>query len=332
MTKKVVRKKITQILLAALILVLWPFLETGSYRVNAQNEMLLTFEPANSDLVVGDSSTVTVEVNSGSNLNAYDITISYDANIINLESWSHGSYLSNLAVLINENQPGLLHLVVIQLARPGVSGEGTLLNLSFKGVAPGTSEIIIEDAQFATSSSELVIPQVSAGMINVYNYLSPTVTVEATATLTPSLTLTLTRTPTRTPTRTLTRTPTVAGNLPATVSPIPSSASATPDAGTRIPLSPSTTTPQSTINLDPQNEETLSPTNSTGQLIVPRLSSTPKTATSLDENQESGMGITSGKKTANTVLWIIAILLILVLIGLITLSLFRKKRNNKQYT
>ena len=125
--------------------------------VQAQNETILNIEPADVELDLDSSATASVEVINGSNLNAYDITISYDPGILNLESWSHGSYMSNLAVLINENQPGKLHLVVIQLARPGVSGNGTLLNLVFKGVSIGTSEIYIENAEFATSTSELPV-------------------------------------------------------------------------------------------------------------------------------------------------------------------------------
>lgn len=295
------------------------------HTVQAQNETILNIEPADVVLDLDSSTTVTVKVINGSNLNAYDITISYEPGILNLESWSHGSYMSNLAVLINENQPGKLHLVVIQLARPGVSGSGTLLNLTFKGIQTGTSEIYIEHAEFATSSSELVIPRANSGVITV----SLPVTLTPTFTITPTATRTFTPTLTRTPTLTPTRTLTPSTHIPpgATTSlPVPTSG---PGTSTPVPVRSSQSPNPPPAVLETENQPQSVTSSSGVGLIYPKSKRAPTDSTS-----EIG-GPTIEPKDAdnklskfNTFLWISVVVLIILFLCFLVVYFIRKNKRN----
>lgn len=178
----------------------------------AQSVTQLWFSPSSANIQVDEIKTLTLEVSDGNDLNAYDITVLYDEKVINLDSWSHGSYLSNLAVVWQEVKPGMLHLAVTQVATSGASGDGTLLNLSFKGVSEGKSKIEISDIQLVTSTNQLVNPEIVNGYIEVTAIGSPTITptVTPTSVLSPTaapiLTSTITQVFTATPLRTATLT------------------------------------------------------------------------------------------------------------------------------
>ena len=185
-----------------------PFLMGMPYAVEttalAQGVIEVSIEPGVSTIPTGASAEVRVNISNAVDLNAYDLKIVYDAEVVVLESWSHGGFLSNVSVVFREEVPGTLRLAVTQLASPGVTGSGTLLTLKFKGNKPGGSAIDILDAQLANKSNEKILPNTISGVINVSNQVSPSVTNTATYTHTP--TLTNTATSTHTPTMTLTST------------------------------------------------------------------------------------------------------------------------------
>lgn len=289
--------------------------------VLAQGETRLSIQPADSSVAVGGSTTVTVDVSNGSDLNAYDITIVYNSGVITLSTWSHGTYFSNLAVLINENQPGRLRLVATQLATAGKSGNGTMLNLVFQGAAPGSSSVSIQSIQMSTSSSETVIPGVSDGWVQVLAL--PTATFTKTFTPTASLTPTFTKTPTRTltPTRTMTPTPTRTPTPTATsiyaltsTSTVPGMPTVRPGATNTLPAAAATVTPSTGQTPAPQVSQSKS------GLIYP--SGTPnspvKTAAlepTVTVTTASGEGSSAAR--LNTLLWVLTILLIVILAAII---------------
>lgn len=315
-------KRFPGLFCALLMLVMFFSSISNPFPVHAQNETLLNIEPANVELQLEGSAAITVEVVDGSDLNAYDLTITYDAGILALDSWSHGSYLSNLVVLINENQPGRLHLVVIQLARPGVSGNGTLLNLVFRGVDTGTSEIYIENAEFATSASELVIPRANSGVVTVSLPVSATPTFTVTPTPTKTLTPTLTRTPTRTPTRTLTpatHSPPVATTSmpvhtstphPSSPGPIRSTQSPNPSESGRTENSPQSATPGSSAGL-------IFPNSNISQTTPPQFTEIPARETNVASD---------AKSKVNTLMWFFTVVLILLLVSFVGAFIFKKNK------
>lgn len=297
--------------------------------VRAQAETHLSIEPASVSIAPGAATTLSVYVSDGLNLNAFDITILYDTGSVTLESWSHGSYLANLATIINQNTPGRLHLVSTQLATPGASGNGVLLNLVFRGTAVGSATVTIQDAQLANSASELVIPTLSNGLIRVEDTVIPTATL--TSTLTPTPTLTPSPTSTLTPTLTQTATPTRTATITSTIG------------ITRT----STRTPSFSVTGLPAAGRT--PTSSAGFGILPlptQGGQTPQTGVTPvnPENAQSGQALPSptgiasqqfagsaedqveNLKAVNLFLWIAVILLITILLCAIGYYFIRKKR------
>ena len=113
-------------------------------------------------------------------------------------------------------------MAATQLARPGVSGEGTLLIFNFKGISGGVSPITITAATFVSTSGTSTTPSLEHGTLTVVLPVEPptetpiptpipTATPIPTSLPTeiPSPKPTLTRTPTRTPTAKATATKSV---------------------------------------------------------------------------------------------------------------------------
>jgi len=107
--------------------------------VQAQDLTELRIRPEISEATKGDMVTVTVDVIRGENLSGYDITIIYDPAVVDVASWAHGTYLSNLAVLKTELEPGRIRMAAVQVGVAGVSGDGTLLILNFDALYAGES-------------------------------------------------------------------------------------------------------------------------------------------------------------------------------------------------
>lgn len=124
----------------------------------AQSRPTLSVTPADSDLIWNDTRTVRLYVTAGENVNAFDVTVHYDPAILELTSWSTGNYLANLWKVYQVNTPGVFRLACTQLASPGKSGDGDLLDLVFRGAANGISAIALADAQFSDPQGRSIDP------------------------------------------------------------------------------------------------------------------------------------------------------------------------------
>jgi hypothetical protein len=174
--------------------------------VRAQGGTLISVQPPASQVPVGSDLLIELYVTNGVDVNAFDVTLTYDPNVLTLNSWAHGGYLKNLAVVSEVNQPGSLRLAATQLASPPVSGDGVLLKLNFRATAAGTSPVTIAKAEFASSTGAKIEPERVDGTVTAVS--APTFTPTATVTRTPTATATATRTPTVAPTSTWTLVPT----------------------------------------------------------------------------------------------------------------------------
>lgn len=181
--------------------------------VSAQSNTELGITPATLNLTLGESAIVGVEIKNGIDINAFDISITYDEREIKLDSWSIGSYLSNTAVIYKDIRPGFFRVVVTQLGSAGVSGDGSLVNIVFSGQEVGSSAIVITAADLVNISDELVSYTVENGKINVVSAATPTITFDPTRTFTNTPTYTLTPTRMITSTPALTKTATVGPTL-----------------------------------------------------------------------------------------------------------------------
>ena len=200
-------KKLIKFGFASLIALCLFTFASSTWIVQTQNLTEVRLHPEWSVATEGDLVFVTMDVTQGENLSGYDLTITYDASVVSLASWAHGSYLSNPAVVYKDIQPGIIRLAAVQVAQAGVSGDGTLLILTFKAEHFGESVVVIESVELATANGTLVIPTTSDGVIRVNTPATATPTPTKTPTHTSTPTITLIRTSTRTATSTFTRTP-----------------------------------------------------------------------------------------------------------------------------
>lgn len=200
--------------------------------VLAQGGTVLAVDPAQSNVEVNGQREIHLLVTGADNLNAFDVQVEYDPALLSLAKWEFGDLLSNLAVVKRDDLPGSFRLVATQLATPGVSGDGVLLRLFFRGEQTGSSAITITKAEFARSEGGLSLPELEHGSINIIPAQptatatatrTPTATATATATFAPTATATLvpSATPTATQTAIATLTATSAATQAQTESPAP---------------------------------------------------------------------------------------------------------------
>jgi hypothetical protein len=135
--------------------------------VHAQDETTVSVLPAESTIVINGSNLGEVEIyiTNGVNINAFDITLTYDPALLTLEDVAWGDYLSNLFKVIEVNNSGYYRHGATQIATPGVSGDGTLLRLTFSGIAPGVSPITLTNVELSYPSGSVFNPSVNHGSI-----------------------------------------------------------------------------------------------------------------------------------------------------------------------
>ena len=183
--------------------------------VHAQQAVIVWFDPMAAQVNVGETTTVKLIVDAQNAVGGFDLTFEYDPNVVLLESWKYGGFLTKLSALRNEATPGRLWLVSVQLGVLPVTGAGVLLEFTLRGVAPGTSALTLTQVKFADASGVQYDAGVTDGAITVVAgaLRTPTLTLAPTATLTlvptqaPMATITLV--PTQVPTATRTSIPTL---------------------------------------------------------------------------------------------------------------------------
>jgi hypothetical protein len=293
-------------LFSCLILMLSFIVPNNILAAKAQGVPELSIQPGSANVITGDSIWLDVYVASGQDLNAFDLTITYDKDVITLETWSFGDFMTNLSPVYLSDQPGEFIIAATQLSSSGASGNGILLKLNFHGKNPGTSTVDIIDAKLATITSELIIPTTQPGVVRVINQPTFTSTPRFTKTPTATTTFTATRTAEKTPTKTMAF---VSTTVTPEVGPTNEiSALDTPLTGTAIVL----------LNI-PQTQST---TVEQAQLITP--DNMP--ITGLEKNSTENSVIDEDHpnlELINTLLWVFGVLLVGFLVGLLLLN-YRK--------
>jgi hypothetical protein len=212
MSKRVVRILFVMIITLSFLL---GVADTGEFTAQAQGSTEVSIEPLVNNITVGALVELKVNVANAADLNAYDLKVDYNKDVLTLESWSHGGFLSNVSVVYEDEKPGWLRLAVTQLESPGATGNGTLLNLRFRGKSLGHTTIEIQDAQLVNTTNQRIYPTARNGVVDVSAQGSThtatathttTSTASATSTHTPTASATMNPLITWTPTRT--RTPT----------------------------------------------------------------------------------------------------------------------------
>jgi hypothetical protein len=130
----------------------------------------LALSPASANLYLNNVNTITLDlqVTDAVSLQGFDVSLTYDPDVVALNSWSHGGMLSPTAVVTQTNAPGFLRLAIVQLGGTPPSGDGTLLQLSFSGVGVGTSAVTITNAEFTNGSvGGVTTPALENGSLTV---------------------------------------------------------------------------------------------------------------------------------------------------------------------
>ena len=296
------------------LLILLSLILLPSIRVSAQNEFKVFFSPEESNVPIGGSETIKIAVANGMNINAYDLTVLYDSDKVSLASWSHGNYLSNLAVVYYENEPGKLHIAATQLATPGVSGDGILINLMFSSINEGVSVLSLADVEFYDPNGNSNTPQVTEGFLNV---------VQAAPTFTPTYTVTQKLSPTPRRTYTTTKTATQMSFRTSTSSPSQVAYPFTATPSTYLIITSPTSSPEGNPASTLQSiSET--PTPYINNTTLAR-NSEPVEAGGLAKNGGESLEKDGNLKLVNTTLWVFVFLLISAMIAFIYLIFIRKK-------
>lgn len=235
-------------------------LPAGAMPAQAQSGTILSVNPLQTSFPLGNQVQIDLLVIAGVNINAFDVIVEYDPDLLQLEGWGYGPYLNNLFIVKEVESEGSFRLVCTQLATPAVSGEGVLLTLTFSGLNYGKSEIILNNAQFSDSEGNTSNPALENGWIEVINAPTQTSTVPiytmtatptqiATQTSYPGATATLVSSPTMAvePTQGSINTPSpTVMETPLETAPVPGMSDQTTPFGTLTPLpEDGTTTPAS---------------------------------------------------------------------------------------
>ena len=152
------------------ILILSGILFIDSSTGSAQTLTSLSVLPAEAavTLVTGDTVTVELFVTSAVEMNAFDLTLTYDPGLVQLDTWAYGPMLSNLFPMVEDNRPGILRVAATQMAQPAVNGDGVLLTLTFSGAAVGQSPVTLDSAVFVDKLGLQTAPALAHGVINVH--------------------------------------------------------------------------------------------------------------------------------------------------------------------
>ncbi len=122
----------------------------------------LRFEPRALNLQVGESKKIAVIVDGVSDLSSVPMLMQYDPAVLSVEEVRNGGFLSGgtqeIAVVERlDNQRG--EAIISATRKPntqGVDGTGTLIELSIKGVGPGTSKLAILQVNARDSKQRLI--------------------------------------------------------------------------------------------------------------------------------------------------------------------------------
>jgi hypothetical protein len=193
-----------------------------SWTASADSTQTATIEFSSSNYLttVGEQLAVDLVISDAQDLGAWEVVLTYDANLLSLVSMTPGAFLGSTGRTVEPLGP-------MALGGPGeqaigsytygsdntVSGQGVLAQLRFNVLAAGQTDFVLSEAVLARTIGAVVEEQaVVTNNANVIVNAPPTATHTPTAlpTATPTHTPTTipTATPTDTPTPTATYTPT----------------------------------------------------------------------------------------------------------------------------
>ena len=152
-----------------LLLSIIVFVVSSPQTVFGQSGTLVLVEPDSRTVTKNQIFVIQINIENGISVSGFDIQLTYDPAILSFQSHSAGTYLSNLYTVVKRIEPGFVQLVMVQIARPEVNGDGTLLTLTFEGISNGISLIQLNHVELADSQGATAFPIVANGSILVHS-------------------------------------------------------------------------------------------------------------------------------------------------------------------
>jgi len=142
---------------------------------SAQTGTTVYFNPNPANVYLNGTNSQVVEVWVGDvvEMNAFDITVEYDPTIVNLVSWTTGTFLEVYPSQCFQNpqhpiEPGYFQIICAQFAKPLKTGSGVLLRLTFSGLRYDSTELTLTNPSFSAGTPLVKIyPTPINGTLNV---------------------------------------------------------------------------------------------------------------------------------------------------------------------
>lgn len=144
----------------------------------AQTGTTVYFNPNPAFVYLNGTNSQVVEVWVGDvvDMNAFDITVEYDPAVVNLTSWTTGSFLEISRSQCFQHpehpiEPGYFQIICTQFAKPLKTGSGVLLKLTFSGLSVDSTALTLTNPEFSAGTPLVTIyPTPTNGTLNVtYN-------------------------------------------------------------------------------------------------------------------------------------------------------------------
>lgn len=241
------RTLIPGLLLFLVLLTTFALYQRISAAQNSGNP-LLWVNPATPNLAIGETVTVTIQLDQAVDVFGIEMSMTYDPAVIQIVDADPGT--DGIQVTLGDcptpdfiiqntasNITGTLDYAVTQLSFPGCTG-GAVALVAFQGIANGVSPFTFASSLIADTNGISITHTTQSALISVGPTPTPTETPFPTNTFTPTPTLTGSPTSTNTPTPTDTNTPTPTNT--GTPSPTPSQTDTPP--GALLSLQPGSST------------------------------------------------------------------------------------------
>lgn len=141
---------------------------------NAQGQTTIAVSPTENAVIVNNTKIITLTIADGVNVNAFDVEVKYDPTLLTVLSWEDAGYIGEPnSNFWYSDKPGTLRVAYTQLALPPVSGNGNLLNITFRGIAIGSSPISITFAGLYDPLGVETLAAVEHGTLRVHDDPAP---------------------------------------------------------------------------------------------------------------------------------------------------------------
>ena len=128
------------------------------------------FSPDPSYIYINAANEVTVNVmiRDAEDISGFDVRVNFDPNIVSLESYAFGDFLTDVMCSNEVIGEDYIRLVCGQMGPlPGRNGSGSLVSLVFSGVSVGITPLAFGRVALSTSDFQEVLPGKTDGTLNV---------------------------------------------------------------------------------------------------------------------------------------------------------------------